>query len=85
MNMEIESQQDRSTNTDVRKAATAKCIANCFRLILQKSISLDTMLIDPENPPDPPLAPFSRINLINGRLIYEDGENLETVFPLPGK
>jgi hypothetical protein len=43
------------------------------------------VLIDPENPPDPPLAPFSRISLTNGRLIYEEGESLEMVFPLPGK
>lgn len=45
---------------------------------------LDTTLIDPENPPDPPLAPFSRINLTSGSLVYEGGESLEIIFPFPG-
>ena len=86
MSMETGNQLDRSTNTDVNVAA---CVT---KIILFSSKSsylctpcLDTVLIDPENPPDPPLAPFSRINQTNGRLVYEEGESLEMVFPLPGK
>ena len=80
MSMEIGPQQDRSTNTDVSIALSM----NSFWLAIIFVLYLDMELIDPQNPPDPPLVPFARINQTTGNLVYEREESSIIVFPSPG-
>ena len=41
----------------------------------------DDTLVDPENPPDPPLKPFARVSEETGKLVYEQGHSEASVFP----
>lgn len=39
------------------------------------------MVVDPENPPDPPLQPFARVDQESRKLVYEAGITVTNVFP----
>ena len=41
----------------------------------------DDTIVDPEDPPDPPLKPFARVNEETGELVYESGKSVDNVFP----
>ena len=48
---------------------------------INSALATDDTLVDPENPPDPPLSPFARVSEETGKLVYEQGRSEEDVFP----
>ena len=43
--------------------------------------TIDDALVDPENPPNPPLKPFARVSEETGQLVYEQGHSEASIFP----
>ena len=41
----------------------------------------DKTIVNPEDPPDPPLKPFARVNEETRELVYEPGKSVDDVFP----
>ena len=50
-------------------------------LSLPPLLSIDTTVVDPEDPLVETLRPFARVNEETGELVYEEGFSEATVFP----